>query len=75
MTGNPLQSEAAMFRVLVVVAVAAVPVVALALLAGPIWGLVALGLESGVAIGLAWRALRERRAIRKSSSSGRLPGE
>ena len=50
-----------MFRVLVVVVVAAVPVVAAALLVEPVLGLVVLGVELGVAVGLLWRALRTRR--------------
>ena len=55
---NPFKSEAAMFRVLVVVLVAALPVIATALLAGPVAGLTVLGVELGVGVGLLWRALR-----------------
>ena len=61
--GNPFKSEAEMFRVLVVVVVAAVPVVAAALLVGPVLGLVVLGVELGVGMGLLWRALRGRRGV------------
>ena len=59
--GNPFKSEAEMFRVLVVVVVAAVPVVLAALLVGPVLGLVVLGVELGVGIWWLWRALRTRR--------------
>ena len=52
---NPLRSEAAKFRVLVIVVVAAIPVIALGALAGPEWGLIALGLELGVAVGMLLR--------------------
>ncbi len=60
--GNPFKSEAEMFRVLVAVVVAAVPVIALALLVGPVFGLIVLGVELGVGVGVLWRALRRRRA-------------
>ena len=62
--GNPFKSEAEMFRVLVVVVVAAVPVIAAALVVGPVAGLVVLGVELGLGVGLLWRALRTRRAGR-----------
>jgi hypothetical protein len=55
---NPLRSEAEMFRVVVIVGLAAVPVIALGLLLGPVWGLVALGVELGIGIGLIWRSSR-----------------
>lgn len=47
-----------MFRVVVVVGVAAAPVIALGLVAGPGWGAVLLGLEVVVGIALLWRSSR-----------------
>lgn len=55
---NPLRSEAEMFRVVVIVGIAAIPVIALGLIAGPAWGAVALGVELGIGIGLIWRGAR-----------------
>jgi hypothetical protein len=55
---NPLRSEAEMFRVVVIVGVAAAPVVALGLIAGPEWGAILLAVEVGIGIGLAWRSFR-----------------
>jgi hypothetical protein len=52
---NPLRSEAAMFRVLVIVVIAAIPVIVLGALAGPEWALVALGIEFGIGLGLLLR--------------------
>ena len=57
-----------MFRVLVVVVVAAVPVIAGALLAGPVLGLVVLGVELGIGGVLLRRALGRRRADREAAS-------
>jgi hypothetical protein len=57
---NPLRSEAEMFRVVVIVGAAAVPVIVLGLALGPAWGAVALGIELGVGIGLIWRGTRGR---------------
>jgi len=50
-----------MFRVLVVVLLAALPVIAAALLAGPVPGLIVLGVELGVGVGLLWRSVRAER--------------
>jgi hypothetical protein len=61
---NPLRSEAEMFRLVVIIGLAAVPVIALGLIAGPAWGLVVLGIELGVGIGLIWQ-----------SSRGKIPHE
>src|SRR5688572_28923161 len=61
---NPLRSEAEMFRLVVIIGVAAVPVIALGLIAGPEWGLVVLGVELGIGIALIWRG-----------SKGTLPHE
>ena len=58
---NPFKSEAEMFRVLMFVVAAAVPVVAVGLLAGPGFGLIVLGVELGLGLGLLWRAFRARR--------------
>lgn len=55
---NPLRSEAEMFRVVVIVGLAAVPVIALGLIAGPAWGAVVLAIELGIGIGLLWRGIR-----------------
>jgi hypothetical protein len=55
---NPLRSEAEMFRLVVIVGLAALPVIVLGLAAGPEWGLVALGVELGIGIGLIWRGSR-----------------
>jgi len=52
---NPLRSEAAMFRVVVIVVIAAIPVIALGAIAGPEWGLVALGLELAIGVALLVR--------------------
>ena len=48
---NPLRSEADMFRVVVGVGIALLPVIAVGLLAGPQWGAILLGVEVGIAIG------------------------
>ena len=44
-----------MFRVVVIVVIAAIPVIALGAIAGPEWGLIALALELGVAIAMLVR--------------------
>ena len=49
-----------MFRIVVIAALAAVPVIALGLIAGPEWGAIVLGVELGIGIGLIWRRARER---------------
>src|SRR4051794_15059351 len=55
---NPLRSEAEMFRLVVVIGLAALPVIVLGLALGPEWGLVALGVELGIGLGLIWRGSR-----------------
>lgn len=55
---NPLRSEAEMFRVVLIVGVAAAPVIALGLIAGPEWGAILLAAELVVAVGLMWRTMR-----------------
>ena len=55
---NPLRSEAEMFRVVVVVGVALLPVIVLGLMPGRQWGAILLGVEIGVAIGALWRTTR-----------------
>ena len=57
-TQNPLRSEAAMFRIVVIVGIAAIPVIALGALAGPAWGMAALAIEVVVAAWVIWRRLR-----------------
>jgi hypothetical protein len=54
---NPLRSEAAMFRVVVAVAVAAVPLIALGLIGGPAWAIGGLAVEAVAGVWL----LRRRR--------------
>jgi hypothetical protein len=56
---NPLRSEAAMFRLVVIVGIAAIPVIALGALAGPTWGAVVLAVE--VLAGM-WLLCRRARA-------------
>ncbi len=55
---NPLRSEAEMFRVVVIVGIAAIPVVVLGLAISPAAGAIALGVELGIGIGLIWRGAR-----------------
>ena len=55
---NPLRSEADMFRVVMVVGVAAVLVIVVALLTEPVYGAIVLGIELGVGIGLIWQSSR-----------------
>lgn len=59
---SPLPSEAAMFRVVVGVGLAIVPVFVLSLVAGPQSAAILLGFEIGIAIGVFWR----RRRLRES---------
>ena len=54
---NPLRSEAEMFRVVLIVGIAAAPVIALALIFGPEWGAILLAIEIGVGIWLADRRI------------------
>lgn len=60
--GNPLRSEAAMFSVVVAVGIAAVPVIALGLLADAGWALAAVVIELAVAVVLLRRRSRAARA-------------
>ena len=55
---NPLRSEAEMFRVVVIVALAAAPVIAVGLVFGHLYGAILLAVEVALGIGLAWRSLR-----------------
>jgi hypothetical protein len=55
---NPLRSEAEMFRVVVIVGAGCAAVIALALLAEPVYGAILLAAEIGVAAGLIWRGSR-----------------
>src|SRR4051812_18514566 len=55
---NPLRSEAEMFRLVVIVGIAALPVIVLGLAVSPLAGLVVLGVELGIGIGLIWRGSR-----------------
>jgi GABA permease len=55
---NPLRSERDAFRLVLVVAAAGALVIAAGLIIGPLAGLIVLGLELGVGIGLIWRSSR-----------------
>lgn len=55
---NPLRSEADVFRLVVVIGVAAALVVALTLITRPVWGVLLAALLIGIGIGLAWRVTR-----------------
>jgi hypothetical protein len=55
---NPLRSEAEMFRLVVIIGIAALPVIVLGLAVGPEWGLIVLGIEFGIGLGLIWRGSR-----------------
>lgn len=57
-TESQLPSEATMFRVVVAVGIALLPVFVLSLVAGAGWAAVLLGFEIGIAVGI-W--LRRRR--------------
>lgn len=59
---NPLRSEAAMFRVVVIVGAAAVPVIVVSLLTEPLFGAILLALEVAGGIWAIWRCARRRRA-------------
>jgi hypothetical protein len=49
-----------MFRVVVIVGIAAIPVIALGVLAGPAWGVAALVLELAAGVWMLWRRARSR---------------
>src|SRR5690606_26971497 len=55
---NPLRSERDAFRLVLVVAAAGALVIAAGLIIGPLAGLIVLGLELGVGVGLIWRSSR-----------------
>jgi hypothetical protein len=55
---NPLRSEADVFRLVVVIGVAAALVVALSLITRPVWGVLLAALLIGIGIGLVWRVTR-----------------
>ena len=55
---NPLRSEAEMFRVVVIVGIAAAPVIAVGLITEPVYGAILLALEVGIGIGVLWRSSR-----------------
>jgi len=59
---NPLRSEAEMFRLVVIIGLAAVPVIVIGLAAGPEWGAIVLGVELGIGLGLIWQGSRGREA-------------
>lgn len=47
-----------MFRVVVIVGIAALPVIVVGLLTEPVYAAIVLGLEIGIGIGVLWRSLR-----------------
>jgi hypothetical protein len=55
---NPLRSEADVFRLVVVIGVAAAAVVALALIAGSVYGILLAALLIGIGAGFVWRGAR-----------------
>lgn len=55
---NPLRSEAEMFRLVVIIGIGCAAVIALALITGPIYGVILLAAEVGVGVGLLWRGSR-----------------
>lgn len=55
---NPLRSEADVFRLVVVIGVAAALVVALTLIASPVWGILLAVLLVAIGVGVAWRGTR-----------------
>jgi GABA permease len=69
---NPLRTEADVFRLVVVIVAAAALVVALALIAKPVYGVLLAALLIGIGVGLVWRVSRggEPRAI-----AGRSAGD
>ena len=68
---NPLRTEADVFRLVVVIGVAMALVVALALIAGSIYGILLAVLLVGVGVGFAWRGTRgsEPRSVTAPHSS------
>ncbi len=67
---NPLRSEAEMFRLVVIFGVAAAAVIALAVTAGPEYGVVLAALLLGVGIGFAWAGSRGSELGRAEVASG-----
>src|SRR5262245_22789583 len=55
---NPLRSEAEMFRLVVIIGLAALLVIVVALLTEPLVGAIVLAAEVGLGIGLLWRGSR-----------------
>lgn len=55
---NPLRSEAEMFRLAVIIAIAAVPIIVIGLAAGPEWGAIALAVELVIGAGFLWMQSR-----------------
>jgi hypothetical protein len=55
---NPLRSEAEMFRLVMIIGAGCAAVIALALIAAPVYGAILLAAEVGVGIGLLWRGSR-----------------
>jgi hypothetical protein len=55
---NPLRSEAEMFQLVVIIGAGCAAVIALALIAEPVYGAILLAAEVGLAAGLLWRSSR-----------------
>jgi Ca2+/H+ antiporter len=70
---NPLRSEAAMFRVVIVVAVAALPVILVGLVAEPIYAAILLGLELIAGIVVLWQGLRRPGSGAEPAAPGEPP--
>ncbi len=62
-----------MFRVVIVVAVAALPVILVGLVAEPIYAAILLGLELIAGIVFLWRGLRNPRAPEEAAPGGEPP--
>ncbi|MDX6581293.1 MAG: hypothetical protein QOI10_477 [Solirubrobacterales bacterium] len=71
---GPLPSETAMFRVVVGVGLALVPVFALSLVVSPLAAAILLGFEIGIVVGVLWRRRAAARATDRRSAAGSRPG-
>lgn len=71
---NPLRSEAAMFRIVVIVAVAMALVIAAAVIIGPLAGAILFGIEAGYAIGVLISRWRTQEPSRQQAAELRDDG-
>jgi hypothetical protein len=67
---NPLKSEAEVFRATVIVVTGAAAVIALALLAEPVYGAILAAALIGLGVGLAWRQSRGAEPRKAAIASG-----